>query len=64
MNLNEDHKYIPSPKLLPFGGFEVATLLLQLQHGRRNNETSNDSTEFQANSNISSGWLHSKMMAG
>jgi hypothetical protein len=64
MNLNEDHEYTPSLKLLPFGGFEVAALLVQLHNGKNLRESTEDSFEFQANANVSSGWLRSKIMAG
>jgi hypothetical protein len=65
MNLNENNEYTPSLKLLPFGGFDVASLLHKLESGQIKNDLSDNSIDFQPISNpVSSGWLRSKMMSG
>ncbi len=65
MNFNEDNEFTPTLKLLPFGGFEVAALLQQLQNGRNPRDMKDDNTDFPVlNSSVSSGWLRSKIMAG
>jgi len=60
----EENEYAPSPNLLPFGGFEVAVLLLRLQAGEiGGDDRSLDRLDFQPlTKEVSSGWLRSKMM--
>ncbi len=65
MNLNEEHDYTPGLKLLPFGGFEVASLLLKLHNGNpAGSDKNDDSLDFQPLTEVSSGWLQSKIMVG
>jgi hypothetical protein len=65
MNFNEENQYTPSPNLLPFGGFEVATLLLKLQRGENKIGDDQDLLDFQPMTrDVSSGWLRSKILAG
>jgi hypothetical protein len=64
MNFNDEKEYIPGLKLLPFGGFEVAVLLHKLHGGERLNDRQDDSRDLQPMTDVSSGWLRSKMMAG
>jgi hypothetical protein len=66
MNLNQENDYIPSLKLLPFGGFEVALLLQKLHSGAPlTNDGTHETLDFQPKARaVSSGWLSSKIMAG
>jgi hypothetical protein len=64
MKCNQENDYAPSPDLLPFGGFEVAVLLLKLQDGGTGGNDHNVETmDFQPlPREVSSGWLRSKLM--
>jgi hypothetical protein len=64
MKFKEDHEFIPSPDLLPFGGFEVAVLLHRLQVGdSTGNAGSIEIINFEPPAReVSSGWLRSKLM--
>lgn len=63
MNLNEEHDFNPGLKLLPFGGFDVASLLLKLHNGNPcSSDSPEDALDFQPLTDVSSGWLRSKMM--
>jgi hypothetical protein len=65
MNLNDDHDFIPSLQLLPFGGFEVAPLIAKLKSGKHNHDFNEDASEFPLTNNpVSSGWLQSKIITG
>jgi len=65
MNVNSDIDFFPSQKLLPFGGFEVAALLLKLQDSDNGPSIDGDGTvDCQPMIEVSSGWLRSKMLAG
>ena len=65
MNFNEENEWTPSPNLLPFGGFEVAALLLKLQRGESGISSDEDLLDFQPMTrDVSSGWLRSKILAG
>jgi len=66
MSHNDDNEFSHSPNLLPFGGFEVATLLSMISSGERAFiEKRHDQSDFQpTTATVSSGWLRSKIMAG
>jgi hypothetical protein len=66
MNLTTDLEFTPSPKLLPFGGFEVGPLLAQLEAGdRADRDVSEQSISHQPiTREVSSGWVRSKLMGG
>jgi len=64
----EKKDFTPGPKLLPFGGFEVAALLNNLKNAKAEASSSEDchysAFAFHRANRISSGWLQSKIMAG
>ncbi len=64
MRANESSQFTPSPDLLPFGGFEVAVLLLKLQDGSTSShDLSGPLMDFEPQPReVSSGWLRSKLM--
>jgi len=66
MNYNDDNESTPNPSLLPFGGFEVASLLSMIANGERTFiDKRDESSGFpHVKVNVSSGWLRSKIMAG
>jgi hypothetical protein len=65
MSLNDDTRFDFNPNLLPYGGFEVSTLLAKLKTKNNNCEKSEEILDFLPPvSEISSGWLRSKMMTG
>lgn len=64
----QDSAQLTRQDLLPFGGFEVAVLLLKLQDGdggdnENDKDCSAETIDFQpVTGPVSSGWLRSKMM--
>jgi len=66
MNLNNDIEYTPSLDLLPFGGFEVAVLLARLESGDDGSQHLDEQSKYSLpmTTEVSSGWLRSKLMGG
>jgi hypothetical protein len=66
MNLNSDIDFTPSLDLLPFGGFDVAVLLARLEAGDIGDQPVDEQIHvcLPTSTEVSSGWLRSKLMGG